>query len=155
MIELSSCYHHGILVADLDAAMEELGVTMGASWCTPVEAPQQVWMPDRGEVTLPLRFTYSAQGPVHLELVQGAPGTIWDGVAHPGLHHMGMWCDDVASSTRALLDVGWHVVLAQAPPERGYGVFTYVRPPSGLVVELVSTVVRPAFERWWGGGTLF
>ena len=32
--------------------------------------------------------------------------------------------------------------------------FTYVQPPSGLLVELVSTAVQPMFERWFAGGPL-
>ena len=31
---------------------------------------------------------------------------------------------------------------------------TYVQAPSGYILELVSTVVQPMFERWWAGGDL-
>jgi hypothetical protein len=27
--------------------------------------------------------------------------------------------------------------------------FTYVAPPSGLIVELVASAIRPQFEAWW------
>ena len=101
-----------------------------------------------------LRFTYSSQGPQHIELLQGGRGSIWDGAEHPGVHHIGVWSDDVAGDTRALVEQGWIVRLAQADPEQGYGAFTYVQPPSGLLVELVSSAVRPRFERWFAGGSL-
>ena len=28
--------------------------------------------------------------------------------------------------------------------------FTYVQPPTGLIVELVDRTVLPFFEQWWG-----
>lgn len=155
MVDFSRCYHQGIRVPDLDLAMAELGDALGVSWCTPQEHPQTVWLPDAGETVIPLRFTYSAQGPQHLELLEGAPGSIWDGRESPGLHHVGVWSDDVAADTAALLDAGWTLLMAQQPPAKGYGVFTYLQPPSGLIVELVWSVVQPMFERWFAGGALF
>jgi catechol 2,3-dioxygenase-like lactoylglutathione lyase family enzyme len=154
MFDYSRCYHQGVRVPDLDAAMTEMGDALGVSWCEPQERAQQVWLPDVGSTTIPLRFTYSAEGPQHIELLEGAPGSIWDGRANPGIHHVGVWSDDVAGETQAFLDRGWTLLLAQRSPEDGYGVFTYVQPPSGLVVELVWSVAKPMFERWFAGGPL-
>lgn len=154
MIDMSLCYHHGIRVPDLEAAMEEVGVALGLTWCQPQERQQAVWLPEVGNTTVPLRFTYSTEGPQHLELLEGAPGSIWDGRSQPGLHHVGVWCDDVARETEALIERGWLVRLGQRSPADGYGAFTYVQPPSGLIVELVWSGLRPMFERWFGGGSL-
>jgi hypothetical protein len=44
--------------------------------------------------------------------------------------------------------------MAQASPERNYGAFTYVQPPSGLIVELVWSAIEPMFARWFAGGPL-
>ena len=103
---------------------------------------------------MPLRFTYSSAGPQHVELLEGGPGSVWDGVAEPGLHHVGLWCDDLVGETERLIAGGWTLRLAQRDPADGYGVFTYVQPPSGLMVELVSTSVQPMFQRWFDGGPL-
>ena len=46
------------------------------------------------------------------------------------------------------------MVGAQLSPEDGFGAMTYVQAPSGYILELVSTVVQPMFERWWAGGDL-
>lgn len=148
------CYHQGIRVPDLEASMEELGVSLGVTWCRVQESEQAVWLPDAGECRIPLRFTYSAEGPQHIELLQGAEGSIWDGRSAPGLHHVGVWSDDVAGETRALEQRGWKVLMAQASPDRGYGAFTYVQPPSGLIVELVWGAIAPMFQRWFAGGPL-
>ena len=154
MIDYSRCYHHGVRVADLQAAMSEIGSALGITWCEPQEREQAVWLPDVGTTTVPLLFTYSAEGPQHVELLQGAPGSIWDGREQPGLHHIGVWSDDVAGETQALIDHGWTLRLGQTSPEKGYGAFTYVQPPSGLIVELVTSAIKPMFDRWFAGGPL-
>jgi hypothetical protein len=154
MTTYTECYHQGIRVPDLAAAMEEIGATLGVTWCIPQEREQAVWLPDVGMTSIPLKFTYSGEGPQHVELLEGAPGSIWDGRERPGIHHVGLWSDDVRGDTEAAVGRGWTVAAAQAPPEKGYGVFTYVQPPSGLIVEYVSTLVRPMFERWFAGGPL-
>ena len=153
-VDYSRTYHQGVRVPDLDAAMDELGAVLGITWCQPQQREQAVWLPDGGATTIPLRFTYSAEGPQHVELLEGAPGSIWDGRDQPGLHHVGVWSDDVGGETQSLLDAGWTLRLAQRAPEDGFGVFTYVQPPSGLLVELVWSGVRPMFDRWFAGGPL-
>ena len=134
--------------------MDELGAALGIAWCSPQTREQAVWLPDEGATTLPLRFTYSAEGPQHVELLEGPPGSIWDGREQPGLHHVGLWSDDVRGETDALLAAGWTLRLAQQAPEAGYGAFTYVQPPSGLLVELVWSAIKPMFDRWFAGGPL-
>ena len=153
-VDYSRCYHQGVRVPDLDAAMDELGTALGITWCSPQTREQAVWLPDEGATTLPLRFTYSAEGPQHVELLEGPPGSIWDGREQPGLHHVGLWSDDVRGETDALLAAGWTLRLAQQAPEAGYGAFTYVQPPSGLLVELVWSAIKPMFDRWFAGGPL-
>ncbi len=155
MFDYSQAYHHGVRVPNLDTAMAELGDSLGITWCEPQQREQPVWLPGVGASTVPLRFTYSAgDGPQHIELLEGAPGSIWDGREQPGLHHMGVWSDDVAADTQRMVDLGWTVALAQRGPEDGYGSFTYVVPPTGIIVEFVWSAVRPMFERWFAGGAL-
>ena len=73
----------------------------------------------------------------------------------PGVHHVGLWVDDVAAATREAVVAGWVCLLAQVSPDEGYGTYTYVQPPgSAMLVEYVSSAARPRFEQWWAGGTL-
>ena len=150
----TNAFHVGIRVVDLEAAMADLGPAFGVTWCQVQERDQRVWSPEGGARTTPLRFTYSAEGPVHLELLQGQPGTIWGAGDGEGLHHAGVWSEDVRGESDGLVSEGWTMLAAQLPPEDGYGAMSYVASPSGFVLELVSTVVRPMFERWWAGGPL-
>lgn len=154
MVDFGRAYHLGIRVPSIDAAMDDMGRSLGVTWCSVQEREQSVWLPDRGTVSIPLKFTYSAEAPLHLELLEGAPGSMWDGRTSPGAHHVGVWSDDVRGDTQSLVDAGWTLLMAQAEPAHGYGAFTYVQPPSGLVVELVWSAIKPMFDRWFAGGPL-
>lgn len=154
MVDFTRAYHIGVRVPDLDRAMEEMGADLGLTWCSVQTREQSVWTPAEGTQSVPLRFTYSAEGPQHVELLEGAPGTIWDGRTQPGIHHTGVWVDDVRGETARLVAKGWTIAAAQKSPDEGYGAFTYVVPPSGLIVELVWSAIEPMFARWFAGGTL-
>jgi Glyoxalase/Bleomycin resistance protein/Dioxygenase superfamily len=154
MLDHSQLFHIGIRVADLTSALAEIGASAGVTWASVQDAPMNVWVPGQGALSIPLILTYSIEGPVHLEVMQGPPGSIWDGNDAPGAHHFGYWSDDVKADTEGLLAQGWTLELAAAAPEDGYGRFTYVRSPSGYLVEPVSSASRPRFERWWAGGLL-
>lgn len=151
MIDYQRLFHVGVCVADLEAAMDDLGTGTGVTWAEPRESDAMaLWTPEHGLQELPLRFAYSAEGPQHIELLEGPPGSFWDGRQQPGAHHVGVWVDDLTAETSRLRDAGWTLVGANADPdEGGYGVFTYLRPPSGLIVELVDSATLPFFEQWW------
>lgn len=154
MLDHSRFFHIGIRVTDLEAAMAELGKHAGVTWASVQDRPMSVWVPGSGPAVLQLALTYSVEGPVHLELLQGPPGSIWDGHDIPGAHHFGYWSDDVGADTEQLLADGWTLELAANPPDGGYGRFTYVRSPTGYLLEPVSIAAKPRFERWWAGGSL-
>lgn len=154
MPDIGELFHVGIRVADIDKAMEQYSAGVGTSWAKLQQRRQPVWLPGAGTTELDLRFTYSTAGPVHLELLQGPAGSVWAGDEEPGAHHLGYWVDDVAAATTKLVDQGWSLEAAAADPRQGYGAFTYVRSPAGILVEPVSAAVRPAFEAWWAGGDL-
>ncbi len=122
---------------------------MGVRWAVPRDGPQPVWTPEGGSATVTLRFTYSLEGSHHIELVEGPPGSIWHGGDAPGAHHVGVWVDDVAGEVGHLTGDGWALVAAQKRPEEGFGMFAYLAPPNGMVLELVDGRVRPHFEAWW------
>jgi hypothetical protein len=138
----------------LEQAMASIGESLRVTWSAVQERQQKVWLPEVGATTIDLRFTYSAEGPQHIELLQGAPGSIWDGNDLPGVHHMGVWVDDIKAETDRLLAAGWTLEIAQTSPEEGYGASTYARSPEGFLLEPVWSGLRPMFERWWAGGDL-
>jgi len=152
VIDYQRLFHIGVRVPDLGRAMDEIGASMGVTWAEPRENPAQaLWTPDGGAQEIHLKYTYSAEGPQHIELLEGPAGTFWDGRQQSGTHHIGVWADDVQAETDRLITLGWTLVGAQHDPgaSDGVGVFTYVQPPSGLIVELVDAAVLPHFETWW------
>jgi hypothetical protein len=154
MLDHSRLFHIGIRVVDIDVAMAEIGRSAGVTWASVQDRPMSVWIPGSGATVLQLALTYSVEGPIHLELLQGPAGSIWDGHDAPGAHHFGYWSDDVAADTESLLSKGWTLEIAAAAPDDGYGRFTYVRSPSGYLAEPISIASKPRFERWWAGGSL-
>ncbi len=147
-------FHVGIRVPDIDAAMAELSDGLGLTWAKKMDREQHLWTPEGGAVTTRLLFTYSCEGPQHLELLQGEPGSIWDGDDRTGAHHVGVWVDDVAAETERLVGLGWTLEAAGKPPEDGYGSMTYVRSPQGLLVEPVTSRAKGRFDVWFAGGDL-
>ncbi len=152
MTTLEDFYHVGIRVPDLDAAKAELTSAMGVTWAPTRQRENAAWVPGIGHVKYQLRFTYSCEGPVHLELLEGEAGSIWNGDDRRGLHHLGVWTDDVPGMTETLIASGGTLEIAGDSPENGYGRFTYVRTPQGILIEPVSRTARASFEEWWAPG---
>ena len=153
MIEYQRLFHVGIRTPDVSASMSELGQTMNLTWASVREVEAQpLWTPTDDLHEVPLRFVYSCQGPQHIELLEGPAGSFWDGRDQPGVHHVGVWVDDVAGEVGRVTAAGWEVVAAMAAPEDGYGLFAYVAPPTGMLVELVSAAIEPGFQAWWSAG---
>src|SRR4029078_4364343 len=101
---------------------------------------------------LQLALTYSVEGPVHLELMQGPVGSIWDGNDAPAAHLLGYGSDAVRADTESLLAAEWTLELAANAPDEGYGRFTYVRSPQGYLVEPGSIGAQARLRGGWGGG---
>ncbi|HJM96848.1 MAG TPA: VOC family protein [Acidimicrobiales bacterium] len=153
MFNFQDIYHIGIRVPSLSDAMEEMGDSLEVTWAEPVETSgQSIWTPEDGQMSLPLKFVYSCEGPQHIELLEGPKRSIWDGRIDSGVHHVGVWVDDVAQETERFISQGWTLLAAGVSPDKGYGGYTYVAPPSGTIVELVTAAIKPRFEQWWAGG---
>jgi lactoylglutathione lyase len=157
-IEWGEIFHMGIRVADLEAAQRELTSSLGVHWTSPARMPMKAWAPGHGCRRSELTISFSVEGPVHIELLHGSPGSYWDtSNGGAGLHHIGVWVEDVTRANEELVRQGWAVELAGKAPEEGYGAFSYVRSPAGVLFEPESCQAgaRERFERWYAGGSLF
>ncbi len=156
MLSLQDIFHVGIRVPDIHQAMEELGDSLGLTWTEVVESSgQRLWTPENGQREVPLKFVYSREGPQHLELLEGEKGSFWDGSEDSGVHHVGIWVDDVQSETDRLISLGWDLLGSARPPEEGYASMSYLSPPSGTIVELVTSANKARFDRWYAGGPFY
>lgn len=145
-------YHVGLLVEHIESAMDDLGAGLGVTW-TGIEDRQMPVHYKGEDLTVGLRFCYSVEGPQHIELLTGEPGSYWDPAGRAGLHHTGIWTDDVTSSTDALVAAGGTLEISRGRRDgaAGYGTFTYVRTATGMLVELVDSAAKPRFDLWWAG----
>jgi hypothetical protein len=94
---VSSIYHTAFVVPQLEEAMAEYGRSLGLTFRPPVVRNLKRVKQRLYEGPVSLRFTYSVEGPVHIELIEGAaeapPESIWAPSAGL-LHHIGMWSEN-------------------------------------------------------------
>ncbi len=157
-LEWGEIFHVGLRVENLEQAQAELTKSMGVQWTTPATLPMRTWAPGEDFRDDELTITFSVEGPVHFELLYGSPGSYWDSsIGGAGLHHFGVWVEDLAHATDELVSNGWDLERAGETPEKGYGGYAYVRSPSGILFEPESCLhgAKERFERWYAGGTLF
>jgi len=84
MIDYTRLFHLGVRVPDLAAAMDDIGPSVGVTWAEPREnLAQSLWTPEGGTQEIHLKYTYSAEGPQHIELLEGPAGSFWDGRQQP------------------------------------------------------------------------
>jgi hypothetical protein len=132
-------FQAGIVVPDLERAMQELTDALDVHWAKPVE---------RQFEGSPLRMVFSLDGPPYLELVEGPPGSPWEATDGPRLDHLGYWSEDLVAD-RDRLAAGGFGVEAYVPPAGGVGYGYFRAPATGLRIELIDSSVRAeSFGRW-------
>lgn len=152
MFDLQRIYHTGLAVSDLEAAMEMYTRTLHLAW-SPIRVfdPLPFWTPAEGAHEVTVRAAYSRQGPHHVELCWGT-NSFYDPHRVPDTRHIGVWTDDLPGEAEAMLREGWVVDGAIHSPDDGYGPVAYLRAPAGaLLVELVSTELKPSIDEWING----
>lgn len=145
-------FHSGYIVRDLAEAMERLADALGLTWAA-VESHDFPIRQDGSEATYPIRFTYSFQGPPHVELVEGAPGSPWHTTEMLRMHHLGFWSDDMNGDAARLAAAGFPVVAQGIGGRSSTPRFTYSGRSGEVLLELVTSRSRQAMERWLAGGT--
>jgi hypothetical protein len=151
MLDVEDIFHTGFVVPDLAAAMTQLSAVFGVTWTDVEDREMPVLGPD-GPRVVTLRFVYSQGGAPRLELLEPVPGTVWQ---EPGglsaAHHVGVWCDDFAATSRKLVAQGFPRVMTFDDGSGEAVRFAYHRLPSGPLVELVDATRRESLEAWFAG----
>jgi hypothetical protein len=136
---LHDLYHTGIVVRNLDGAMQEFTEAVGVRWLPTPPEPMliPVWTPD-GMQEVPFRAAYSVDGPVHLELVEVTiDGTLWSTSTDGRVHHLGYWSDDLAATSAELESNGFDKVAAGGLGD-GRTLWVYHQRGNGPYIEHVS-----------------
>ena len=151
LVPLEDFYHFGIVVTDLDAAMAEWSALHGFEWA-PVQHREFMVRQPNGVVKADFRFTYSIDGPPHVEFISATPGTVWDTSTAGGIHHLGYWSHDLVADAQCLADAGYEWLASyEASDGRPLGFTYHWLPTTGLRVELVDAARRQDFLNWLAG----
>src|SRR3954451_7372767 len=101
-----SYWQVGVVVPDIEAAMDELASGLGVDWSGPKPRDVGQWG---------LRIAFTRQGPPDVELIGGPPDPIWDAGGGARLHHVGTWTSDMAADAARLEAAGFELALDGAP----------------------------------------
>lgn len=129
----------GIIVQDLERAMEELSRAQDIRWGKVADRKVGDWQ---------FRRVFSMEGPPYIELIQGPPGSPWDASAGPRLDHLQWWTDDLERDSRKYAAAG---LTLDTDGTRFGGLFRYFQAPAtGMRLELIDASLRPAHRQRWG-----
>lgn len=146
----SDQYHAAWVVPDLDAAMESFRA-LGLRWATPAVRSIVVGHPNLAPTSFSILVSYSCDGPLHVELIQGVAGSPWEPLANGVMHHLGWWVSDLRQSI-AMLEAESHVLESwMVGNDGGPARFAYLRAPGGQLVEIVDVAIRPNLMAWLHG----
>jgi catechol 2,3-dioxygenase-like lactoylglutathione lyase family enzyme len=141
ILDPADCYHFGLVVPDIEAAMVRLTQVAGYQWTRPITHTFTA-ITQQGPIEVTTTIVYSVQAP-HVELVGEIPSTPWVAAPRSAGHHLGYWVDDIAATGRRLEAAGYALELAPAGDLAG--TFAYYIDPLGVRLELVA---RGLFGDW-------
>jgi hypothetical protein len=133
-------FHIGITTDDLDRSMRELSAALGVSWTPPTAGEGAFTGPDGHSHRRPMSCI-SLEGPIHIDLIQGWPDTLWAASA-PAIHHFAYWTDDLAADVRRLTQDGWKLELTKPDAADQPALFAYLVRADGVRIELIDNTGR-------------
>jgi Glyoxalase/Bleomycin resistance protein/Dioxygenase superfamily len=136
-------YHIGIATNDLDASTRALTAALGLSWTNP-NAGDTLMHDVEGRAQMQPVSRSSREGPVHVDLIKGWPGTLWEATA-PVIHHVAYRTDDLPGDILQLEAAGWRLEITMADPDGRPSVFGYVVREDGMRLELVESAIYEAY----------
>ena len=146
----SDLFHAAWVVPDLAAAMKSFQ-TVGLRLTEPREWPLVVGRPNLAPTSFSVLVSFSCDGPLHVELIEGAAGSPWETLANGAMHHLGWWVSDLRQSI-AMLESESHVLESwMVGDDGGPARFAYLRAPGGQLVEIVDETIRPDLTSWFRG----
>ena len=133
-------YHTGLIVENLDDAMETMGEALGLDWFAPRKATSPFQSPG-GILAREVRFTYSLQGPHFIEILEQIdPGPCLHVTGGRRIHHLGYYTEDLPGAARWLEDHGYRRELNGVDHDGNIARATFHYNPEspGMWIELVS-----------------
>lgn len=142
----------GVLVPDLEEAIDTYSSRLGITFTDPTEAHVDDYREgDDPSRPIDVRFAYSRQAP-NYELIEAHEDGLYGRQHGYGLHHTGMWVPDVATSIEEYAAIGVRVDAAYYKPD-GSVLVAYLEPSGhqGVRLELLNEARREGLEAWIRG----
>ncbi len=140
-LNAADLYHTGIVVSDLEAAKARMTDIAGYHWTVTLTGEVLVRTAD-GDRTLGMRYAYSLEAP-HIELVQEIPGTLWESTPRLATHHLGYFCDDLATTSKRLEEAGFEREVCAVVDGVAPSIFAFHVSPDGARIEIVERTRIP------------
>ena len=146
-------YHVGIVVANIEEAVQRFSDTLGLTFGPIQQAPAE--MHGIAEGTVPLKVTYSTEGPVYIELIQGTNDDGYFSLKNgEGIHHLGVWGESHSRYKQRAAQASLPIeeTVQSMPGEPQY----WLSNPGalhGTRVEFTDDSVRAGMEAWIKGET--
>jgi catechol 2,3-dioxygenase-like lactoylglutathione lyase family enzyme len=143
----------GIFAHDLERSVADLARQLGLTFRDLLTARvDHIEDPDPG--ALEFRYTMSFEGPPYIEVIEAVEGSgLHDPALPDGLHHLGVWVDDLEAHHARLTTQG---VRAEArayleEPDGTRRLMTWFNDPrdlQGIRFEFLPSEFRPIVEEW-------
>jgi len=102
-----------------------------------------------GRGTVHLSVAWTLAGPVHVELIEGLPGTVWEPRPTGYLHHLGYQVDNLVAASEGLVAAGMQVEVTRWQESGRPLGFAYHTVPGGFRVELAEHASPVNLEELW------
>jgi len=150
---VSPFYHFGILVEDLEAAIERFAELFGLTFIGPrTFGINRLADPD--DHRLDVQAAYSHQGPPHLELIEAAGDGLYSPSRGLGFHHVGLW--DPAIDTNRETYLSEKALRSDArvitPADGTLAWFSHPSSACGIRFEFVDESMKRSAEALVQGG---
>jgi catechol 2,3-dioxygenase-like lactoylglutathione lyase family enzyme len=133
-------FHIGITTDDLATSMDLLAGVLGVSWTEPSAGQGLLHTVDGVPQPRPTSCV-SREGPVHVDLIQGKPGTIWEATGQR-VHHFAYWTDDLPGDVKRLSEEGWRLEMTRCDEQGRPSQFAYLIRADGFRLELLDELGR-------------
>jgi hypothetical protein len=143
---LSELFEVALVVDDLHRAMNE--ELVGLRPATPYQSRVAV-RTAAGVSDVELTITYTMVGPLHLEIIERVPDTMYGVV---GIHHYGWFSDDLVADSASLAARGIPLAATRDSDTGDPWQFAYHDCPPFGTIELVDVRMRPFLRDWWTAG---
>ncbi len=150
---LAPYFHIGLLVPELDSAIERFGDVLGVRFADRVFQHTE-YFDDGGVVQdLTLHLTYSIDGPPYYELIEAQGDGLYSLKHGAGIHHVGVWEADCEAKREELRAKGMTEEGAIYRPDGSIIVsFFEPGPLGGMRLELADLALKEGHEAWLEGG---